>query len=60
MELTASSRIDLLCILKGLINDRRDVCNLKKGTIYYVRVRTYKVDSDGMEVHGKYNADKGK
>lgn len=54
------SGLNQLHILKGQINDRRDVYNLKKGTTYYVRVRAYKVDSAGMEVCGKYNADKRK
>ena len=54
------SGLNQLHILKGQINDRRDVYNLKKGTTYYVRVRAYKADSVGMKVFGKYNADKRK
>ena len=29
--------------------------NLKKGKIYYLRVRAYKLDSMGKKVYGKYS-----
>ncbi len=33
--------------------------NLKRGTIYYVRVRAYKVDSMERRIYGKYSASRG-
>ena len=33
--------------------------NLKRGSIYYIRVRAYKVDSMERKIYGKYSASRG-
>ena len=32
------------------------ISKLKKGKIYYVRIRAYKMDSTGKKVYGKYSS----
>ena len=51
MELTVKDSIDY-----GFVTDKEVKEILKKGKIYYVRIRAYKMDSTGKKVYGKYSS----
>lgn len=42
------------CLVRSRKNPK-DLSKLKKGKVYYIKVRTYKLDSYGKKVYGKYS-----